>query len=32
MNGTGIAGTLRNLPGMLVRLKELLNEGGTVLD
>lgn len=31
MNGTGIAGTLRNLLGMLVRLKKLLNEGGTVL-
>lgn len=31
MNGTGIAGRLENLPNMLSRLQQILNDGGQVL-
>lgn len=31
MNGTGIAGKIDNLPTLMLRLKELLNENGQVL-
>ncbi len=31
MNGTGICGTLKNLPNFLSKLKSLLNQGGQIL-
>jgi SAM-dependent methyltransferase len=31
MNGTGIIGTLENMPSFFARMKELLNPGGSIL-